>query len=227
MYPVTALDMYELTLEILNKQNTTSVTPEEWNVWANTATLEHCLFLYEKYQNDQAITDKLGPIIVDPAPISNTGVAAPNQEIFVLPSDYLRMLRIGIKLNYVNDPCFANGPGTEYVSATLLTDDQYGVIDDNPYRKAKSKNLYYYHKNGGLNIAIKTGGSSYGLEAEIRYLKYPKKIDVTLSPGTGDSELPSDVKNDICHIIARKIIEAIESGRYQTIAGEANSVINN
>src|SRR3990167_8713735 len=100
MYPVTSLDMYNLTLEILNKAKTSSVTPEECNPIANSLQIEYVLSI-AKTEEDQSVIDRLNPIIND-VDIPNTGGNVAGQESFILPSDYLRLRSVGFRLNYVN-----------------------------------------------------------------------------------------------------------------------------
>jgi hypothetical protein len=235
MLAVSAVDMYTLTLELLNKSNTSSLTPDEWMIHANAVQLEHVLSIYEKYRSNQGTLDKLQPLI-EPLVIANTGAAAAGQEKFVLPYmttpgpttdysyGYLRLLNISFKLNYKGNACYADGVGLEYESATLLDDDQETIIKDNPYRKAKDSRLYYQQTNN--EVTVKTGTQSYATEAKIRFLRYPRQIDLTQSPGIGDCELPIDVRNDICHLIAKKVIEEFESGRYPSLSNEVNQQIN-
>ena len=105
---MTALEMYETTLEIINKSNTISITPDEWNIWANTIQIEHVLFLYGKYQGDQSSIDRLTPLIIDTPAIPNTGLLSAENEFFATPIDYFRMLAGKIQLHYKNDKCFRN-----------------------------------------------------------------------------------------------------------------------
>ena len=225
MFPVTSLDMYNLTLELLNKANTSSVEPSEWNKMANSKQTEIVLSLYRQYQLDQSVIDKLKVIIPEPVVIANTGAAVAEQEIFVLPTNYLRALNVGGKMNYVGEKCFADGPGIKVHPWNLLRDDEENIVDDNPYRKPNIDKIYY--RQSGSEIRVKTGTSSYALTARLRYLRQPKTIDVTLSPGAGDCELPEDVKNDLCYLIAKAYIDQQESGRYNQIAQETKEIINN
>ena len=224
MYPVTSLDMYNLTLEILNKAKTSSVTPEEWNPIANSLQIEYVLSI-AKTEEDQSVIDRLNPIIND-VDIPNTGGNVAGQESFILPSDYLRLRSVGFRLNYVNDDCFSDGPGSEVLSAQRVTDDEKSIIDENPYRRAQTNRLRYFQSAGNI-LKVFTGNASYGISAKVRYLRYPKTIDVTQSPGVGDCEMPTDFKNDLCHLIAKRFIEIQESGRYLTVQNEVKEIINN
>src|SRR3990167_354793 len=129
-----SLGMYNLTLELLNKAKTSSVTPEEWNVMANSKQLELVLFLYRQYQRDESVIDKLRPIIPEPVIIPNTGAATPGGEIFDLPGDYLRALSVSGTMYYSGETCYADGDGVKYHPWFLLLDDVETIVDDNPYR---------------------------------------------------------------------------------------------
>ena len=220
-----SLGMYELTLELLNKAKTSSVTPEEWNIIANSKQLELVLFLYRQYQRDESVIDKLRPIIPEPVIIPNTGAATPGGEIFDLPSDYLRALSVSGTMHYTGETCYADGDGVKLHPWFLLLDDVETIVDDNPYRKATIDTIYY--RNSENTIRVKTGTNSYALTARLRYLRQPQTIDVTLSPGAGDCELPEDVKNDLCYLIAKAYIDQQESGRYNQMAQETKEVITN
>lgn len=227
--------MYNLTLELLNKFKTSSVTPDEWVIIANTVQIEHVLFLYEKYKKDQAVYDKLQPII-EKVELSNGGGTVAGQELFALPYatvpgastkysyGYLRALSVSFKLFYKNDACFADGEGTRFEPAKVLDEDIESVAQRNPYRRPKSNRIYYKAINNV--ITVETGSDTYATTAKVIYIRYPRAIDLNQSPGIGDCELPIDVRNDICHLIAQKYIEQKESGRYATISNEINKQIN-
>lgn len=232
---VSALDMFELTLQLLNKHNNSSVAPDEWTIFANHVQIEHVLDLYASYQKNQSVIDKLS-VLVEPFTIANSGVNAPGQEVFVFPYmttpgvtteysyGYLRLLNIMGRLNYQNDPCHANGIGN-FVQLNFLSDDQESVIEENPYRRANNNRVYYQQVDN--KVSIITGTQSWCTEIKGKYLRYPRAIDLNSSPGIGDCELPIDVRNDLCSLITKKIIENIESGRYPTFTNEIQSNINN
>ena len=233
---MTAIDMYKLTLELLNKSHNSSVTPDEWMLLVNSKQIDFVLSNYEKYRLNQSIYDRLQPII-KPATIINTGVAIAGQETFPLPYDtipalasgfsrgYLRMLKISGKVNYVNDPCIADGLGVDYEPLFLMDDDQQTVSKRNPYRRPKTSRMYYEVINN--IVTVHTGSQNYITEIKIKYLRYPRAIDLSQSPGTGDCELPIDMRNDLSHLVVKTLIELIESGRYPTFTNEVNQQINN
>lgn len=236
MISVTALDMYNATLNFLNKYNNSSVDPDEWMIFANHLQIEHVLALYAVYQEDQSVIDKLSPLVVKPITIANSGVNAPGQEVFELPYmtipgpttensyGYLRMLNISGRLNYVNNACHANGIGN-LIPLFPLSDDQETIIDLNPYRRAKDDRVYYQVMNNKINVI--TGTQSWCAEVRVKYLRYPRALDLSASGGIGDCELPIDVRNDLVDLITKRIVENIESNRYPTFTKEIQSNINN
>lgn len=234
--PVTAVDMYKLTLELLNKSNNSSIEPDEWQTIVNMVQIEHVLWVYKQYQAGEGQLDTLNPIILN-AIIANSGANVAGQEKFALPfmttpavgnkysRGFLRTLNLSVKLFYNNDPCYANGLGSKYEKVTLKRDDEETIISDNPFRRASSTKNIYYQVTENI-ITIETGSANYAAEARLRYLRYPREIDLSLSPGNGDCELPLDTRKEISNLTAKKYIELIESGRYQTMLNEIKQNIN-
>lgn len=232
----TAIDMYNLTLELLNQGKTSSVTPDEWMYFVNSVMLQRVSELYEEYQKSQTNIDKLSPLIQPPVIIPNTGAAVAGQEKFVLPYmttpgsttmysyGYMRLLNVGFKLQYVNNPCFA-GQSLDYILSKLMKDDSEYFYKNNPYKRPKNDRLYYQIRDNAIYLL--TGTQTYGVDAKLTYLRYPRQIDLNQSPGVGDCELPIDVRNEICELTAKKIIELMESGRFRTIAQEIQGLKTN
>jgi len=225
MYPATANEMYDLCLELLRKQNTSSLDPDEWMIRINSIQLDYVNKMAEKAEQSQMYMDRLKEITVRHFSILNTGNASPGQEIFVLPGDYFRLLNVGFKLNYIKESCLPDGPSVTYeVARPLDSDTEYMNKTKNYYRKPKVTRLYYTLT--GQELQLVTGSLSYGLEAKINYVRIPRLIDLNQSPGAGDCELNLMIRNQLCYALVAQSLEGFGDGRYQSFLNEHNKVIN-
>lgn len=234
--PVTALDMYNFTLQLLNKFNNSSIDNEEFNILVNWVQMQHVLNVYKQYELGEGQIDTLSPIILY-ALIPNTGGAVAGQEKFDLPfmtvpaagnkysRGFLRALNVAVKLFYKNDKCVADGLGTKYERVFLKYDDEETVVSENPFRSAEKTKLMYYQRTENY-YSIETGSQNYAAEMRLRYLRYPREIDLAQSSGIGDCELPLDTRKEICSLTAKTCIELIESGRYPTFLNEVQTNAN-
>jgi hypothetical protein len=234
---VTALDMYNAVLDNLNKDNTGTVYPEEFEVLINQAQLEYIVNKYDSVQITQKRIDDLREIMILDETILNTGLPIPGQELFSLPYSatsfvvtpknpsgtnhgYMFMLRASFKINYVNNICGYTGV-SELLKAKVMTSDRRDEITRDPFNKPKDERLYY--QITGDAMIFFTGTQSYGVSADIDYIRYPR--DIQIVNANVDCELAIHCRKEIVDIAVRKKIEQIESIRYKTnVMEQRNSI---
>jgi hypothetical protein len=232
---ISAADMYNAFLQFLNKEKTGTVYPEEFNVLINAAQMEFIKNRYTKVEGTQKRIDDLKEITVLQEIITNTGTLTPGGEIFLLPYSatgfvvtpknpsgtnhgYLFMLRTGLFIQYVNNPCFT-GVSTMLKAKPMTADKREEIMRD-PFNKPTDERLYY--ELNGQQFNVYTGGQSFALRASIDYLRYPSDIDVILNV---DCELSIHARQEIVDIAVRKKLEQIESPRYQSNTVENRNTI--
>lgn len=235
---VTVQDMYNYVLDVLNKDNTGTVYPEEFEVLINASQLEFIQNKYDAAELTQKRIDDLRELVVLDEVIPNTGAAVAGGEIFQLPYNpnanvitpknpsgtnrgYMFMLRASFSINYVNNVCGYTGV-SQYLKAKVMTSDRRDEITRDPFNKPKDERLYY--QTTGNTLILFTGTQSYGVNANIDYIRYPRKIE--LVNAQVDCELALHARKEVCDIAARKKLEEIESKRYQTNIVETRNVIN-
>lgn len=219
---ITATEMYQATLRIVNKSHTISIEPAEWESLVRLAQLNIVKRKYELFQFTQKRIDDLRILISDPAidpvlagPISNYEFPLP-----ILVGDqphYFLMLNCAFRIKYLNNDCgIPDDTISAFLMARIMRDDMELKIAEDPYNKPKDSRLYY--KLVGDKAILYTGSQSTGVQAKYSYLKYPP--DIKLIPSDVDCILPFHVRHEIVEETARVIIELIESGRYRTFINE-------
>lgn len=234
---ITAQDMYDAVLDGLNKNQTGTIFPDEFDLLINEAQLETVVNKYEQAEKTQKRIDDLRTLEIIGEIIVNTGASAPGGEIFALPYNpnvnvvtpknpsgenkgYLFLLRASFKIQYVNNSCYTGI--SEWLKSKVMRSDVRDEIARDPFNKPTDERLY--HQTTGDTLILFTGGQSFGLSANIDYLRYPRDISVTTSPNV-DCELPLHMRKEIVDIAIRKRLELIESQRYPTKVNENRNVI--
>tara|TARA_R110000868_G_scaffold78892_1_gene224656 strand:- start:665 stop:1378 length:714 start_codon:yes stop_codon:yes gene_type:complete len=234
---VTAQQMYDALLDILNKDNTGTVYPEEFETLINAAQLEFIENKYDAAELTQKRIDDLREIVILQETIANTGPNVAGQEIFLLPYDpnafvitpknpsgtnngYMFMLRASFELQYVNNICGYTGT-SELLKSKVMTSDRRDEITRDPFNKPKDERLYY--QLTGDRMILFTGTQSYGVSTNIDYIRYPRTIQIVNAQV--DCELALHARKEIVDIAARKKLEQIQSPRYQTNVVETRNTI--
>jgi len=234
---VTALDMYDAFLSNLNKDKTGTVFPEEFEILINQAQMEYVKNKYDAVEVTEKRIDDLREIIVLNEIIANTGANISGQELFQLPYSatgfistpknpsgdnhgYLFMLRCAMQIKFVNSPCKQTGL-SDYRKTKVMSSDKHEEILRDPFNKPTEERLYY-QTTGDAFICF-TGTQSYGVSAEIDYLRYPRDIKIIGVPV--DCELSIHGRQEIVDIAVRKKLQQIESPRYPGNVNEGRQVV--
>lgn len=237
---ITAQNMFTALLDLLNKEQTGTVTPAEANRLLNLSMEELIKNKYKEFELTQKRVDDLRVLECRDV-IANTGVNQPGGEIFELPYNetgfvttpgnpngdnhgYMFLLNCGFKIQYVNNVCGKTGISKALKSKRMTADKEYEIADD-PYNKPTDERLYY--KMLGHTIRCITGTESFGVQAVIDYLRYPRSINIPVpnAPNDVPCELPLHVREEIVRIAARKKLGIYESPRYQqSIAEDSQSI---
>ena len=226
----TALDMYKYFLDGINKERTTTVTPEEFNRLVNVCEVEWIKNKYSEFQLTEKRIDDLRNLEVRDV-IPNTGLQSPGDEVFILPYDpvnnittpgnplgdnhgYMFMLNVAFKIQYVNNDCGLTGVSKWIKSRTMKANFELEIQDD-PYNRPNDARLY--HSIIGNSVGLYTDTDSWGAQARFDYLRYPRMINVPTPTNPADitSDLPLHTRMEILSVCIRKALGRIESPRYQ------------
>lgn len=217
---VTALDMYTAMTDGINKVMTSSIDYPEGERLLNKAMMEYIKNHYYSEEETEKRIDDLRTLrsqsIVSPVSLNTFDL--PYSETSN-PIGYLFMLTISFKLHYVNNNCGFTGDSDWLPSKPLRTNFK-NVISRDPYNRPTDLRLY--HEIVGNQVVLHTGTDSYGISANIEYLRYPKSISLTIPQ---DCELPVHARQEIVDIAVRKYLEQVTDPRYQTNLNEAKNVI--
>lgn len=237
---ITAQNMFTYFLDLLNKEQTGTVTPSEFNRLINNAQEEWIKNKYSEVELTQKRVDDLR-ILECRDTLNNTGVNQPGGEIFELPYSstsfvttpgnpngdnhgYMFLLNCAFKIQYVNNKCGNTGL-SKFLYAKRMTADKEYAIQSDPYNKPTDERIYY--KMLGNTIRCITGTESFGVQVAIDYLRYPRQINVPVPTASVDvaCELPLHAREEIIRIALRKKLGIYESPRYQqAIAEDAQEI---
>jgi hypothetical protein len=223
---MTVQEMYEYTLELLNKEATASIFPEEWEILINACQLELVQNKYAKIDSVEKRIDDLRVLVVGPSPINNTGLLSPGGEIFDLPfvpnplsggsHGYMFMLSVALKLQFADPTCAVNG----WIKAKPLRRDKRYEQTNDPWNKPTVRRLYYFLV--GNQMKVDMGQEAYAVQANVEYLRHPIKIEIVNN--VVDCELPPHMHKEICDLTCTKYLEQTESPRYNTFSNEQQTV---
>lgn len=226
---MTAADTYVAVLAELKAENTTSMTPDEFNYHIKVAQYEYARIRYMAYEQHQRTLDDLRSIhvmtdgISGPAPLVNVGIPQPELEVFVLPTDYMDLLSVRARLRYYGEPCHTDGTLSDYMASKAIQDNRKEAIRHSYYSKPAARPDRVYHSlygagntGGGATLRF-MAGSSIVDSVIATYLRKPSDITVD---GNGNSVLNpqwDDVQmQEIVKWCVASYLEKIESMRTQT-----------
>jgi hypothetical protein len=217
---VTAQDMYNAFLLELDKYNTHTVYPDEWEIIINKVQLDVIENRYSEVEEIQKRMDDLR-ILKTVSTIPNSGNDVSGEEKFDLPVDYLHVLNIALDIDYVNDKCCRTGKSGFRKAKPMKSDKKYEIADD-PFNKPTNDRLYY--DLIGKEILPITGTESFASDCRMEYLRYPRDIEIVNQQV--DCELPVHIRQEIVDVAVRQVLEQFESQRYQTTLNENRLNIN-
>jgi hypothetical protein len=229
--------MYNALLDGLNKDQTGTVFPDEAELLLNESQLEAIVNKYEQAEKTQKRIDDLRTLVVLGETIANSGPSISGQEIFALPYNpnvnvvtpknpsgtnkgYLFLLRASFQIQYVNNACGYKGL-SKLLKSKIMRSDIKDEIARDPFNKPTDERLY--HETTSDTLTLLTAGQSFGISANIDYLRYARDI-ILVGPNV-DCELPLHMRKEIVDIAIRKKLEAIESQRYPSKVNENRNVI--
>ena len=235
---ITAEDMYREVLNLLNKENTRTMTPSEFNSWINRSMIDYVKTKYFEYDQHQKRMDDINEIIVrtdgiagNPAPIANAGNNVAGEEYFPLPYvsggepnfGYMFLLNVAFKINYIGNDCFTDNTESGWLKGKPYNADIEN--EANYYDRPQDDRLYY--QIVGRNIRPFTGTSSYATQARLMYLRYPSEIEVDSNGlSVKNSEFEARVNYEIVKLCVRQYLESIESPRHQTFTSDESLNFN-
>lgn len=237
MSVVTVQDMYDLMLDELNKENTGTVFPDEFERLINSSQLDYVTNRYYNVETTEKRTDDLRTLTILDETILNTGLPVAGGELFLLPYNpnanvvtpknpsgtnhgYLFMLAVSLIVQYQNSPCAYSGTSGLLKAKPMKSDKKYEIIRD-PYNRPTEDRLYY--QITGDSFVVFTGTQSFATAAHIDYIRYPRKIEIVNA--TVDCELPLHARQEIVRMAVTRKLEEIESRRFQSNTVENSKVI--
>lgn len=218
---------FKIKLDKTSSLEYPSFTSEEIDFWLNDAIIT---FVKQRAQgitldksgveeNQKRIDDLRSLIVLDSSLKSNLNTYYENSKCFDLPDDYFR---------YLGDQVTISGTSiTEHrVGTTPATTDIFNIkyLED-PY----SKHILHHQTAKPLRmlrddeIVYVTDGNYVINDCYLSYIKKP--VEVNLATNTSsDLPLPENVHDEIINIAVRKVLENIESSRYQSFTGETLTI---
>lgn len=219
---MTAAQLYERVLEELARYNTTTMTPSEFNRWMLVTQHTYAKDRYDALDQHQKQIDDLR-YIHKQVSIPNTGLNVPQQERFVLPTDFLHLTNIAFVVRYYGVDCIPAGTLSKPIVGTPLSDDRWQSVDRDYY-----SNWDYNTVTGRTEPLVHYGVYQDGIRvkaldciaqsASITYLQVPPAI--TIDPNTGGS-VQNPVWDDaqcieLSQLCAKLYLENIQEQRWQS-----------
>lgn len=221
-------------LEGLNKGNSSTVPPVEFDVLWNAATMHYVRQKAQVVEKDEQALDALRVLIPPELVIANSGTPTPGGEIFLLPfianpplgtsQGYLFMLNVAVKLlNYVplglDTPVDCALPDG-FVPARVQRRDARYDNEQDPFWKPTVEEPYYY--TTGNQMRVRATATTYATQARIEYIRYPVKASLVNSI---NPEFPPHINLEIADLAIRRQLEIMESPRYpsNTREGQLNN----
>jgi hypothetical protein len=220
---MTATEIYKAVLQELNYQETTTITPEEFNHHIWVAELEYVKTRYMAYERAQKTIDDLRVLKVTtdgiagmPTPLLPNGTIA-NAQWVVLPENYFRLTAVAVVAKYYGEPCKKDGTLSEPIPCRFLADDQAHLTSKSYYMKpaAQYPRLYYVQRG---NTLVFKAGTSLVHYAIINYLRYPARIRVDDNgQSLVDSEFLDEQNYELVKWCVASYLEKIEEMRMQSL----------
>lgn len=210
-------EVYQAVLQEINKANTRSMTPEEFNYHVKIGQLEWLKMRYWGFDKHQKTISDLQPIILI-SDLSVVGIIEDGQvvglsEDFVLPDDYLYTLQVKFKCHYLEDDCYEDGT----FFGNLVAKYRLHNLSDNPYHKGNNQKIYYQEWGGNIR-RIKGDDTIKAINCNLSYLRYPANIEVdTAGENVQASEFGTMQNIEIAKWTAASYLENIESMRTRSM----------
>jgi hypothetical protein len=220
---MTGLDTYKAVLAELKHENTTSMTPAEFRYHIYVAQIEYVNIRYWAFEQHQKPIDDLRVLHVETngidgvAPLANVGVVAPEQEVFMLPEDYMHLLAVRARVKYYGEPCFVDGTLSDYIACKFAQDNSINIKKHHYYTKPAPRypRMYYRQFQNKLRFVC---GASVVHDVIAAYLRKPVPISIDDNyVNVTSSELDDPQTLEIVQWCVSSYLEKIESMRTQTI----------
>lgn len=231
-----------------------SFEPEEIDYWLNNAQDEFIRERYKQYltavnANDNPILLKinkdLSPIIRDTV-LSGSGTSLTQVDanfsggkLYSLAFDSLQdsayVLKVHVRITRTLED--GSTATNEYVPCKFINLSELDRYLTTPFNEPYFEQPVYYVSEEGDTASVPLAGenvtairilvdyfTSAASSAGLTYLITPQEINITTGSPNGDSILPNHTHQEIVDICVNKLIENIESGRFQTNSALLNKV---
>lgn len=201
--------------------------PEEVDYWLNRAQ--------ERFVKDRAFTsadvkglgfagnqkrlDDLREIITNDYTDNVAGAVGVEYQEYDLPLDYMFLINIRALIRFNRcEPATASSP-TKTVPVRLIANHEVYYIQQDPFARSNVDSATAILSDN--DIKVFQNSENFILEGiSLDYIRTPQQIDLQLNQ---TSELAEHTHQEIVDIAVKTILEAIESPRYQTSAGELST----
>jgi len=201
--------------------------PEELDFWLNDAVERFIKTRYNSFEQSQKRVDDLRTLIVETRIIPAIGGATsdkPNSYIVIVatfPVDYFLFLNDEVDITF--DHSVLGTATTVRTGVTECTSDSYFTKVSDPYGEHvlhlnTARPLRLFSEKG---IELITDGN---YEISYYYMRYIRKPSVIELAGAIDCDLPEHTHSEIVEMTVNKLLENIESPRYQTHTVELNKI---
>jgi|LakMenE01Jun11ns_1017448.scaffolds.fasta_scaffold9956364_8 hypothetical protein len=225
----TATEMYALLLELYQRQKTGSITIDEFNTRVNVAALNVVTSKLPVAESSQYLDDSLRTLTRERILTPNSATGVPviidtqiesNNYNTLLPY-YLRMLSVEFKIKYKGSSCNEEDSISDWITAKRYRLDNTKINND-PFQKPSDSKPYYRlsSNDAGTTVSFENwivpiiNTPSLINQIKLNYVKYPNKIILTANPATdSNSDLPSEIQQEIVFLMLREILENTESPR--------------
>lgn len=226
-FPISPAQMYADTLKGIRRFKTQSMTIDEWNQRANDMQL---VYIKEKYAEYQRTQKRIHDINVqvntfamtsNPIDLSTTVPALVNLAASNGRYGHMFTTKVEVQLTYQNNPCFANGSLSEWITAIPFKDDKdltndyyWRPTDEKPYYKEATPALF-----GDKRLEIITNTASAVTNVRLHYIQWPLAL-VATDTNVAGCDLPLHARKELVDLIVKDFLEITKDQRYQTILQE-------
>jgi len=234
---ITAQKSFELFLEGIKKESTSTITPDQLNKLFNKSQLSVVLSKLPKAEIINKRVEDLSQLLVtldtDDHPAIETTLLGSNT--FLIPRtdsmtidgtlypQELKILNVGLKMHYKNHPCYSDGLSDDFDLASFMKTDQRYQIFKNPHRMPTlgppSVRAYFQlYENKLRAIISRKETESYARYLRLEYYRYPTEFffDESNPSGGVPFEFRDEMVYEIIDHAVLSYIERVQDPRFQT-----------
>lgn len=214
---INSLEAYRGILHELDKHGSPTFTVTMFNYMYNSTVDEYLSLNYGEFDITQKSLDDIREVVN----LGDTLTFSSNSAN--LPDEYRHMLNLEVTLKFLEDIDGNSADDTITVKRVQrLRTNRKGFTSENAYQEPSYRRVYFQLSKGiihiyaGDKVEAVTGKIDYIETPEIMYLNPDKSADFKNSDNNTLLQFPQHVNQEIVNMCTRKILENIESPRYQS-----------